>query len=154
MIGVPCVTDDRTTVEPPKTDWLATRSGVDGDRVGEDAGTGAHGQPAGDLLALRRRRQQHRCRGAVGHDLGEHLRLRRDDVVGQVGALGDVDAGSTELGELVARGLETGTDEDGAGLTQRTRQGQQLGRDLLDVTVDVLDEDQDLCHRELLVLLR
>ena len=65
MIGVPVVTVERTTVEPPNTGCSAVTgppSAVDVGGVGDHAGAGLDRQPAGDLLALGAGGEQHRGR--------------------------------------------------------------------------------------------
>src|SRR5699024_7526383 len=68
-------------------------------------------------------------RGGVGQPRGGHLRL-----------LGTV------LGQRGLAGVGSVTDPCCGGLTDATCHGQQFGGDLLDLSVDVVDEDEDLSH--------
>ena len=149
MIGVPVLTLDLTMVEPPKTCCSARTAppspvtSVASVMTPEPVLIASR---AGDLLAVGRRREQHRGGRAVGDELGEHLGDRGDQVVDQVGRRRRRTPSRAVLRQRLLRGVEAGADQDGGGLAQARGQRQQLEGDLLDLAVDVLDENQDLCH--------
>jgi hypothetical protein len=118
--------------------------------VGEEAATGLERQPAGDLAALRRGRDDHRRGRRLRHQLREHLGLGGDEELVDLAGLGDVDLLRAVLGELLA---DAGGDAGAAGddrrdLTERAGGGERLQGALADGAVGrvELDEDQDLCH--------
>src|SRR4051795_4882262 len=88
------------------------------DRVGDDTGLELYCQPAGDLLALRRARDEHRGGRGLLHDLREHLRLRRDEVGVELSVAGDVDLRRAVLRELLLRVVRSVADEHRRGLTE------------------------------------
>jgi hypothetical protein len=128
------------------------RGAVGGDLgdVGEETAAGLDGQPGGDLLALRGGRDDDGGRGLLLHELRKHLGLRRDQVVVDLGRLGDVDRRRAVLGQRVlhARGRAGGGDDDCRGLTERARRGEGLQGGLADSAAGrvELGQDQDLCH--------
>src|SRR5690606_20493353 len=134
-------------------DDRATEDGVLGDEavgdvhdVGEHTGAGLDRQAAGDLLALAGGGDEHRARRLVRDELRQQRGLRRDDVGGQLLVGGQVDLAGAVLGELVLGLLVTLADPYRGGLAEPVRQRQQFERDLLDLTVDVVDEDENLRH--------
>ena len=86
-------------------------------------------------------------RGGLGQR-GQHVHVRRDQVVLGVVGLGDVDLGGA--GGLQPVGQRLGgarlAHHDGGGLAQRTGGGDQFGGDLLQRTFGVLDEHEYFSH--------
>ncbi len=124
---------------------LGDQLGVDVDDVGEHTGAQLHGGTTGDLLVLGGGRDQDRGGALVLGELGEQLGLRGDDVVVHLGG-SHVDLLGAELGQGGLARLHTVADPDRDGLADAASGGQQLGGDLLDLSVDVVDEDEDLSH--------
>ena len=83
----------------------------------------------------------------------EHVHLGGDQVAVDVVGLGDVDLGRAGRGQrLGERGRGAGgTGHDGGRLTQCAGGGDELGADLLERTLGVLDEHEYFCHGLLLL---
>ena len=101
--------------EPAKTDWVVTGpavAGLDVDGVGDQAGAGLDRQPGGDLLALGEDDDQDRGRRGLPDQLGQHLGLRRDQVVADLGGVDRVDRSRRRTAPAPSRALvEPGADE-------------------------------------------
>src|SRR5690606_23786749 len=135
------VGDDGATEDGVLRDHL----GGDVHHVGEDTGTQFDGGASGDLLVLGGGRDEDGGGGLVGGELGQQFGLGRHDVVVDLGG-GGVDllrAVLAELGLQLVGGL---SHDHRGGLSDAAGRGQQLQRDLLDLSVDVVDEDEDLSH--------
>src|SRR5699024_4201369 len=151
--GVRAHRDDRNTgLHAGVGDGCATEDavfgddvGVDVDDVGEYPRAQLHGGTACDLLVLGCGRDQDRGGALVTGELGEQLGLGGHDVVVQLRG-GHVHLFGTVLGQRGLAGVGSVTDPYCGGLTDATCHGQQFGGDLLDLSVDVVDEDEDLSH--------
>jgi hypothetical protein len=120
---------------------------TEADGVGDDPGVGLDGEPSGDLLALGRGGHQHGGRRLGGDELGEQLGLGGDDVADDVLGAGDVDLVRAVLGQFgLGLGGDAGAGPDGGGRAEGAGEGQQLQRDLLDLSVDLLNENENLRH--------
>ena len=121
---------------------------LDLDDIDQQTRTDAGGQPAGDLLAVGVGGNQHAGRGDGLGQRGQHVHVGGHQDVVDVGRLGDVDLGRTGGREIrgQAGGGAGGAHHDGGGLTESPGRGDQLGGDLLQGTVRMLDEHKYFSH--------
>jgi len=137
---------DRLDPVGPAERTVRDRLRPDLDHLAQQPRPGAHGQPAGDLLAVGGHCDQHRGRRCRLDQRSQHVDFRGEEI-GAVG-LGQVDL----LGAVLRQGVgqlarrARGRHHHRGRLAQRAGRGEQLVRALLDLAVQMVDQDQHLSH--------